>query len=282
MTSRYHSQISQLERDIASLRSADATEAGKEADLIGRINRAQDSANRANNPSMLKSKMREIERYSKDITTAQKKRADIAKKIADKSQNLRSYQDRQNQEDERERKRVADEQRKLMREREQHEQRLASQLRQRASIEFAINSENNSAMTYDFFICHASEDKESFVRELANLLDAKGAAVWYDEFALKVGDSLRREIDRGLANSKFGVVILSESFFGKEWPQRELDGLVALATQGRSRILPIWHKVSRDEVARYSPTLADTIALNTSLMSSEDIVGKLMDFVQNK
>ena len=226
--------------------------------------------------------MREIERYSKDIAAVQKKRADIAKKIADKSKNLRTYQDRQSQEDERERKRVADEQRKLMREREQHEQRLASQLRQRASIESAISNEDNLAMTYDFFICHASEDKESFVRELANLLSVKGAAVWYDEFALKVGDSLRREIDRGLANSKFGVVILSESFFGKEWPQRELDGLVALATQGRSRILPIWHKVSRDEVARYSPTLADTIALNTSLMSGEDIVGKLMDFVQNK
>ena len=55
MASRYHSQISQLERDIANLKSTDATESGKEADLIGRINRAQNSANGANNPSTIKS-----------------------------------------------------------------------------------------------------------------------------------------------------------------------------------------------------------------------------------
>ena len=91
---------------------------------------------------------------------------------------------------------------------------------------------------YDFFICHASEDKESFVRHLAETLEAKGARVWYDEFTLSIGDSLRREIDRGLASSQFGVVVLSEAFFKKEWPQRELDGLVTLETQGRSRILP--------------------------------------------
>lgn len=282
MTSRYHSQISQFEREIANLRSTDATEAGKEADLIGRINRVQDAVSRANNTSMIKSKMREIERHSKDIATVQKKRADIAKKIADKSKNLRTYQDRQNQEDKRERKKVVDEQHKLMREREQHEQRLASRLRHRASIGFPINSKNNPAVTYDFFICHASEDKESFVRELATLLRTSGAEVWYDEFALKVGDSLRREIDRGLANSKFGVVILSESFFRKEWPQRELDGLVTLATQGQGRILPIWHKVSKDEVASYSPTLADRVALNTSLKSIEDIAKALMSFVQDQ
>ena len=65
---------------------------------------------------------------------------------------------------------------------------------------------------YDFFICHASEDKDGFVRRLAELLEAKGASVWYDEFTLNVGDSLRREIDRGLAGSRFGVVVLSESF----------------------------------------------------------------------
>ena len=281
MAPRYQSQINQLEREVANLRSSEATEFKRESDLIARINRARDAANRTNSPSTLKSKLQEIEHANRDLASVKKKQADIAKKIADKAKNLRTYQDRQNQEDERERKRVADEQRRLMREREQHERRLLSQLRQQASIEIASNNENKSTMTYDFFICHASEDKEGFVRELATLLSEKGSVVWYDEFSLRIGDSLRRGIDRGLANSKFGVVILSESFFGKEWPQRELDGLVALATQGQSRILPIWHHVSKDEVAGYSPTLADRVALNTSIKSVEEIAQALMDFVRD-
>ena len=282
MASPYQSQINQLEREIANLRSSEAAEAKKESDLIVRKNRAQDAANRTNNASALKSKLQEIERANRDLAVVKKKQADIAKKIVDKNQKLRTYQDRQNQEDKKEHKRIVDEQRRLMREREQHERHLSSQLHHRASIGLPTNGENNSTMTYDFFICHASEDKESFVRELADLLRANGAEVWYDEFVLKVGDSLRREIDRGLANSKFGVVILSESFFGKEWPQRELDGLVALMTQGQNRILPIWHKVSKDEVAVYSPTLADRVALNTSLKSIKDIAKTLMNFVQDK
>jgi TIR domain len=111
----------------------------------------------------------------------------------------------------------------------------------------------------DFFISHATEDKDSFVRSLAKELSLLGARVFYDEFSLKVGDSLRRSVDRGLSASKFGVVVLSEPFFKKEWPARELDGLVAQETAGRTRILPIWHKVTKDDVLRHSPTLADKV-----------------------
>ena len=131
----------------------------------------------------------------------------------------------------------------------------------------------------DFFISHASEDKESFVRSLAQELRSLGAKVFYDEFTLKVGDSLRRSIDRGLGASKFGVVVLSDSFFKKEWPARELDGLVAREAAGRTRILPIWHKVSKDDVLAYSPTLADKVALNTSTKSVKEIASDLYALV---
>ena len=73
------------------------------------------------------------------------------------------------------------------------------------------------------FISHASEDKRTFVRPLAHALKGRGLQIWYDEFSLKLGDSLRRSIDRGLAECSAGVVVLSPSFFAKEWPQRELD-----------------------------------------------------------
>lgn len=116
---------------------------------------------------------------------------------------------------------------------------------------------------YDFFICHASEDKDSFVRPLARALHDKRLQVWYDEFSLIVGDSLRKSIDHGLSQSRFGIVILSKSFFAKEWPQRELDGLTAREINGVKVILPVWHGVSRDDVLKYSPVLADRVSLQT-------------------
>lgn len=122
----------------------------------------------------------------------------------------------------------------------------------------------DAARSYDVFICHASEDKDDFVRPLAQALSNRGSRVWYDEFTLKVGDSLRREIDRGLRDSRFGVVVLSPDFFAKEWPQRELDGLVAKEVGGKKAILPVWHKVTADDVRRYSLTLVDRVAASSS------------------
>ena len=66
---------------------------------------------------------------------------------------------------------------------------------------------------FDVFISHATEDKEEVARPLAVALDAEGLRVWYDEFELKIGDSLHRKIDNGIARSRFGVVIISPSFF---------------------------------------------------------------------
>ena len=75
-------------------------------------------------------------------------------------------------------------------------------------------------MKYDAFICHASKDKDDFVHPLAEKLKARGLKVWYDEYSLKIGDSLRQSIDKGLANSRYGIAILSPTFFKKNWPKR--------------------------------------------------------------
>jgi len=117
------------------------------------------------------------------------------------------------------------------------------------------------------FIAHASEDKDEAARPLAERLEREGFEVWYDEFSLKVGDSLSGEIDRGLAECNYGVVILSPSFFNKQWPLRELAGLIARETARKSPrklILPVWHNIDADGVRAYSPTLADRKAVSTS------------------
>jgi hypothetical protein len=77
---------------------------------------------------------------------------------------------------------------------------------------------------------------------------------------LKVGDSLRRKIDEGLAHSRYGVVVLSKHFFSKEWPQNELDGLMSREIAGTKVILPIWHNITADEVRKNSPILAGRVA----------------------
>ena len=119
-------------------------------------------------------------------------------------------------------------------------------------------------MLYDVFICHASEDKDAFVRPLAKELITRHLEVWYDEFSLTVGDSLREAIDRGLSQSRFGVVVLSPAFFAKRWTKRELNGLVAREmADGNTVILPIWHHVAHAEVLRYSPPLADVKAIDS-------------------
>ena len=134
-------------------------------------------------------------------------------------------------------------------------------------------------MDWDVFISHAWEDKEDIARPLAEALRRKGLRVWYDEFTLTLGDSLRRSIDRGLAQSRYGVVILSPHFFAKEWPQKELDGLAAREVPGEKVILPIWHNVTADRVREYSPTLADRVAV-LSDQGLEHVVQELLRVIK--
>lgn len=119
---------------------------------------------------------------------------------------------------------------------------------------------------YDLFISHASEDKEGFVRELVEMLVERGLSVWFDEAELQVGDSLVHLIDDGLRRSRFGVVVLSRAFFAKQWPRAELDALASRELSGDGSVvaLPIWLDVGRDEVAAYSPLLANKLALPSS------------------
>lgn len=133
---------------------------------------------------------------------------------------------------------------------------------------------------YDVFICHAGEDKDEVVRPLAHALRARDIEVWYDEFVLKMGDSLRRKIDKGLIACRFGVVVLSPSFFGKGWPNHELDGLVTREVAGgRQLILPIWHNVTKADVIGYSPPLADKVARSTVDVSIDELADEIASVV---
>ncbi len=135
-------------------------------------------------------------------------------------------------------------------------------------------------MNWDVFICHASEDKDALVRALAVALRSLGVSVWYDEFSLRPGDSISRSIDRGIAGSRYGLVVISTAFLSKRWPEHELRGLVSREIAEDAVIIPIWHGVQQRDVLRFSPSLADKIAIKTHGLEAAEVAFQILRVVK--
>lgn len=141
-------------------------------------------------------------------------------------------------------------------------------------LEFVMNK------NWDIFISHASEDKDQIVRELAHILTTLNLKVWYDEFSLNIGDSLTSSIDKGLNQSKYGLVIISKDFLNKKWTDYEYKSLITKEVNGVQCILPIWHNITRTEVQNFSLYLADKVALTTNNNSLKQIALKVCQVVR--
>lgn len=121
------------------------------------------------------------------------------------------------------------------------------------------------------FVSHDSRDKDRFVRDLALELLKNSCRVWYDEYTLKVGDSLRASIERGLRETRKCIVVLSPNFLANEgWGRAEFDSVFTREILERENvILPVWLDVSARDVYDYSPRLADKVGLQASLGVTE-------------
>lgn len=222
---------------------------------------------------------RDLTRKNEEITRIEKDRTAKEKTLADKQKKKRDLQQQLTKEEQKEREKTLKEQKELL----SVQQQISREMdRQRFQATNSIPIYRPPQVTnhtiikqYDVFVSHASEDKDDFVRPFVNALVNEGLSVWYDEFELYVKKSLRRSIDAGLSNCRFGIVVLSEYFFKKEWPQKELDGLFAREVNGEKVILPIWHKISKNEVIRYSPSIADLVALNSSTFTVEEMAKEI-------
>jgi len=131
---------------------------------------------------------------------------------------------------------------------------------------------------WDLFICYASEDK-NIAKPIYDALYYH-LWVWYDDAIFTIGDSISRTIDTGLKNSKMGLIILSEKFFEKTWPERELHALQAKEERGIYRILPIWYNINREFIVGKSPILADIKAININNID-ELKIEKIIDAVNS-
>ena len=285
--SQKQNDVSRTFKDLADLQKQLAAERKKESAKLKDADSTRRGITKYTSPSMSRQKQQKLISLSDDISKIVAKQADIQKKIADKNKQLDKQQDDLRQEEFKERKKVLDADKKRETERLRHQRELTNELRTQSDIRSVQSSINQLSYRstpqvepkrYDAFISHASEDKEGFVRPLAEALVEAGFSIWYDEMTLTVGDQLRRSIDRGLSASRYGIVVLSTAFFSKNWPNYELDGLVTREMAGGGKvILPIWHKVSKDEVMAYSTSLADKVAINSSISGREEIVNQLSE-----
>lgn len=131
----------------------------------------------------------------------------------------------------------------------------------------------------DLFLCHAWDDRQGAALELNNLLTDLEVSVWFSEMDVPLGTSLIRKIDKGLAGSRAGIVLVTPALFtslnNEGIAAQELSALLAT-----DRVIPIVHGTTFDELRRVSPLLAARSGLDTASYSSlEEVATKIADTV---
>ncbi|MCR4650688.1 MAG: TIR domain-containing protein [Lachnospiraceae bacterium] len=274
--------VNQIDKEIADLEKKMAELVKKEADKMKKIGNVQRSITKNTSQSTLNSKMRQVENYQKELSRILSDKATINQKMADKRKRRVDAAGKLQKEELAQANKVEKQQRNIYEAYELQIKELQEQIEM--SREVVKNEKNiydsDSEEEYDVFVSHATEDKEGFSDEFVRILQEKyNLKVWYDAVSIKWGDSIRTEIDRGLKKSQFGVVILSRSYISKYWTNYELEGLFQRESNGGKLILPIWHNITKQEVQKFSSSLAGKMAMNTAIMTPDEIAEKLSELL---
>jgi hypothetical protein len=134
----------------------------------------------------------------------------------------------------------------------------------------------------DAFISHASEDKKALAEPIYHSLTNYGQDIWLDKYELIPGKSLMRQIDDGLIASRYGILLITPSFMKKSWPKVELQALFSAMMAGEKEIIPVWHDVTQKDVRKFSPLLADLLAVTTSGKTIDDVAVEILRVVSPK
>jgi hypothetical protein len=130
----------------------------------------------------------------------------------------------------------------------------------------------------DVFLCHAWDDRQESAKELHDLLVGAGVKVWFSEKDLGLGVPMMRAIDKGLANSKIGLVLVTPALLvrlPKEGvADKELSALLA-----RNQLVPIVHNTTYDALRNVSPMLASRSGLDTAEDSMAVVAKKVAELV---
>lgn len=272
---RYRKEINDLSTKIADKRK-------RASEAEGKANKAVVDARKSKSASTVRSKISESERYSKEATKYHKEMADLEKKRAEKEKLLLAEEKKLVKEQEAEDRKRQKAQQKLTDANERNMRSLAQTVKsvqiEQSKIKQIYPLLNvSSDEAYDVFISHASEDKVPFVDRLVEALLQRGVKVWYDRKVLTWGKSIRQNIDLGLRQSKFAIIVLSEFYIKKYWTQKEFNALFSLGSQLGEFLLPIWHNIRPERAKEFSPMLSDAIALISSDYTVEEIADMFVE-----
>lgn len=130
----------------------------------------------------------------------------------------------------------------------------------------------------DVFLCHAWDDRKGAAKELHDLLESRGVSVWFSEKDVLLGATLLREIDKGLAKSRVGIVLVTPALLsrlaGEGIADKELSALLA-----RDLLVPIVHNTTYEDLREVSPLLGSRSGLSTAEEPMADVAAKLAELV---
>ena len=277
--------MSVLETKLKSQMSKSAKIArnmNKLPDEIDRLRKRIERINKKRKPTS--SNIRDLEKSNKQLVTKQQTLADlqveytkIEKKINETKINLQKEQSR-NQ------KKLSSMLDKNTKGNEEIMEKLLTNSDQINEISNQIKKAVNQKeiIEYDVFLSHSSLDKEDYVSKISEKIIEKGLKVFEDVKVFEIGKSQTETMNMGILNSRFVVVFLSPNFIESGWSRYEfLSFLNREINEEHVIILPIWHKVSVEDVRAYNPYLVDKYALNTSDFSIEEIVEKIYQVIVN-
>lgn len=154
----------------------------------------------------------------------------------------------------------------------------ADQVRALTPYRRTIESQGSLAERRDLFLCHAWDDRRGPAARLNDLLEAAGVSVWFSEKDILLGQPFMREIDRGLAKSRAGLVLITPAFLkrvdNRGVSDKELSELLA-----RDQLIPVVHETTYDEVRKVSPLLGSRHGLDTAEDSMEVIATKIAELI---
>ncbi len=153
-----------------------------------------------------------------------------------------------------------------------------SEIKTLAPVREKIENQISIPDLRDIFLCHAWDDRKEAAKELHDLLEFQGVSVWFSEKDVYLGSSLLREIDKGLAKSRVGIVLVTPSFLsrvkGAGISDKELSALLA-----RDLLIPILHNTTYEQLREVSPLLGSRSGLSTLEESMTKIAAKLAELV---
>ena len=128
------------------------------------------------------------------------------------------------------------------------------------------------------FLCHAWDDRQGAARELHDLLEAAGVKVWFSEKDLGLGVPMMRAIDKGLANSKVGLVLVTPALLARLPKESVADKELSTLLAG-NRLVPIVHKTTYEALREVSPMLASRTGLDTAEDAMSEVAAKIAELV---